>query len=77
MTGYLNMCLWLVISVRACDWLPQCSPVIGYLNAEEWGEEDVGEDDEVDLVEEAPEHEDHQDEIHNGEHAQRYVLKKQ
>ena len=44
------------------------------LNAEEWGEDDVAEDDEVDLIEEAAEHEDHEDEVHDGKHAQGHPL---
>ena len=45
-----------------------------YLYPEEGCEEDVGEDDEVDLVEEAPEHQDHQDKVHYREHSQRHIL---
>ncbi len=47
-----------------------------HLNAKEWGEDNVAEDDEVDLVEEAAEHEDNEDQVHDGEHSQRHSLTK-
>ena len=47
---------------------------MGHLNAEEGGEDDVAEDDEVDLVEEAAEHQDHEDQVHDGKDAHRHSL---
>ncbi len=49
---------------------------VGNLNAEEGGEDDVAEDDEVDLVEEAAEHQDHEDQVHDGKHPHRHSLRK-
>ena len=45
-----------------------------HLDSKERGEQNVGEDDEVHLVEEASEHEDDQDEVHDGKHAQGHSL---
>ena len=45
-----------------------------YLDTKERCKKDVGEDDEVDLVEKAAEHQDDQDQVHDGEHAQRHAL---
>ncbi len=50
---------------------------VGHLNAEEGGEDDVAEDDEVDLVEEAAEHQDHEDQVHDGKHPHRHSLCKE
>ena len=45
-----------------------------YLYPEEWGEDDVGDDDQVDLVEEAAGHQDHQDQVHDWKHPQCHPL---
>jgi hypothetical protein len=45
-----------------------------HLDTKKGGEDDVAEYDEVDLVEETPEHEDHHHQVHDCKHTHRHSL---